>query len=354
MTPIQDLAGAVRAGLREVARRASRDGELGANRGRVTEAPRSTPVAALTGRLAQRLAPDTVWGAKLRGVAGLLSVGAVRAELRKIAKRPSSWILLGVELAILVLIGYLLTWAIYTHPPAGARLPRGAAAVELKKGLYPAGFVGSVLHGGLPSVLTLILGVLAVGSEFGWGTWKTLFTQGPARLQTWAAKIVALVIAVATGLAATFAAAAVLSVIVAAADGQPLGTWPSAATIMKGMLAAWFIWGWWALFGATLSIVFRNAALAVGLGLAYQLVFEGLVFGIVGNLGGGFIGNIQKFFPGPNATAVQEAFPALGAAASQSKPPPVDATQGAIVLGLYCAAAIVAAGLLLHRRDTSS
>ena len=32
-------------------------------------------------------------------------------------------------------------------------------------------------------VLALMLGVLTLGSEYGWGTLRTLFTQGPGRLR---------------------------------------------------------------------------------------------------------------------------------------------------------------------------
>lgn len=283
--------------------------------------------------------------------------GALRAELLKITKRAAPWILLGVALAILVVLSYGLTWLIYTHPPPGSRLPRGASASQLKQGLYPAGFVQTTLSNGLPGVLALILGVLLVGSEFSWGTLKTLFTQWPGRLETLAAKLLALAIAVGAGVLAMFALAALCSVVIAAGDGHSLTDWPSAGTVVKGLLTAWLIWGWWALFGAALSVIFRQAALAIGLGLAYSLVIEGLVFGIVGSLGGSFFDNLRKFFPGPNASALQQTFSVTGVrqgagqAAQQSGS--IGAGEAAIVLGLYCAAAIVVCGILLRGRDVT-
>jgi hypothetical protein len=282
--------------------------------------------------------------------------GALRAELLKTGKRASPWVLLGIALAILLVLSYGVAWLIYTHPPPGTQLPRGTTAAQLKQGLYPAGFVQATLSNGLPGVLALILGVLLVGSEFTWGTLKTLFTQRPGRLETLAAKILALAVAVAVGVLAMFAMAAACSVVIAATDGQPLTDWPSTATIVKGLLVAWLIWGWWALFGAALSVIFRQAALAIGLGLAYSLVIEGLVFGIVGRLGGSFFENLQKFFPGPNASALQQSFSVTAAArqggqAAQSGS--IGVPEAAIVLGLYCAAAIVVCGLLLRSRDVT-
>lgn len=282
--------------------------------------------------------------------------GALRAELLKTGKRASPWVLLGIALAILLVLSYGVAWLIYTHPPPGTQLPRGTTAARLKQGLYPAGFVQATLSNGLPGVLALILGVLLVGSEFTWGTLKTLFTQRPGRLETLAAKILALAVAVAVGVLAMFAMAAVCSVVIAATDGQPLTDWPSTATIVKGLLVAWLIWGWWALFGAALSVIFRQAALAIGLGLAYSLVIEGLVFGIVGRVGGSFFENFQKFFPGPNASALQQSFSVTAAArqgAQAAQGGSIGVSEAAIVLGLYCAAAIVACGLLLRSRDVT-
>jgi ABC-2 type transport system permease protein len=283
--------------------------------------------------------------------------GALRAELLKTGKRASPWVLLGISLAILVLLSYALSWLIYTHPPPGTQLPRGTTAAQLKQGLYPAGFVQSTLSNGLPGVLALILGVLLVGSEFSWGTLKTLFTQRPGRLETLAAKVLAVAVAVAVGVLAMFAMAAICSVVIAAADGHTLGDWPSAATIVKGLLTAWLIWGWWALFGATLSVIFRQAALAIGLGLAYSLVIEGLVFGIVGSLGGSFFENFRKFFPGPNASALQQTFSitgvSRGAGGQAAQAGTIGAPEAALVLGAYCAAAIIVCGLLLRSRDVT-
>ena len=37
----------------------------------------------------------------------------------------------------------------------------------------------------------LVLGVLAVGGEYGWGTWKTVLTQGPSRLTVYGGKLFA-------------------------------------------------------------------------------------------------------------------------------------------------------------------
>src|SRR5256885_11320774 len=70
------------------------------------------------------------------------------------------------------------------RPPRSTLFPY-TTLFRSKQTLYPINFVKNSLNGVgiIGSILTLILGALAVGSEFGWGTVKTVYTQRPGRLQ---------------------------------------------------------------------------------------------------------------------------------------------------------------------------
>ncbi|HEX4215704.1 MAG TPA: ABC transporter permease [Candidatus Dormibacteraeota bacterium] len=279
-------------------------------------------------------------------------LGATRAELIKIDKRPSVWILLGVALALLVLLEYVLYWFLYSHPPHGTALPAGVTPAQMKAPFYPSHMVSTTTQAGtLPGALALILGVLLVGSEYGWGTFKTLFTQRPGRLQTLLAKLAALEIALGAAVVLFFAVAAMTSIVLALIDGQPAGNLPDGLTILRAMLASWLVWSWWALFGSALAFIFQQSALAIGLGLAYDFLIEGLLFSFGGALGGDFLHNLERVFPGVNATALLNSFfiRAPGNAAGGSAV--VGAGQATIVLLIYCAAAVVVAGVLVTRRD---
>jgi ABC-type transport system involved in multi-copper enzyme maturation permease subunit len=276
--------------------------------------------------------------------------GALRAELLKLDKRPAVWVLLGISLGLLAVFTYLLNWVLFSHPPPGMNLPAGS---EARRSLYPQHMVSTALAAGsLPSALALILGVLLIGSEYNWGTFKTLFTQRPGRLQTLFAKLLAMEIALGAGALLYFFTAAVCSIVVAALDGQPPTGWPGGDTMLEGILASWLTWSWWAMFGAALAVAFRQSALAIGLGLAYSFVVEGLVFSLGGAFGGQFIRDLQKFFPGPNASALAESF----AMAVPGSPPPhplVGAGQACVVLILYCLAAAMASSVLVVNRDVT-
>ena len=76
--------------------------------------------------------------------------------------------------------------------PLRARSPRTRPSGSRRS--CPQALAGN-LSTGFPffgGVFALMLGVFALGSEYGWGTLKTLFTQGPSRLRVFAAKLAAL------------------------------------------------------------------------------------------------------------------------------------------------------------------
>ena len=117
--------------------------------------------------------------------------GNVAAEMIKLVKRPANWLLLAVALVLSLLFTYVIPYAGYAAGTGGPTAGRGLAA------LLPAKLVGNSI-GGLPvflGAIMLILGVLSVGGEYGWNTWKTVLAQGPTRLQVYAGKLAALAVA---------------------------------------------------------------------------------------------------------------------------------------------------------------
>jgi ABC-type transport system involved in multi-copper enzyme maturation permease subunit len=232
------------------------------------------------------------------------------------------------------------------------QVPQGDALLKAKQGLYPQYFVSTAIQqGGIPDSLVLIFGVLAVGSEYGWGTLKTLLTQRPSRIQALAVKLLALLVSVAVAALVYLLVAAAASVLFAAIDGHSLASWPNFTNVVGGYLALLLVWSFWALFGATLAILFRHSALAVGLGLAYMFAFEGLLLGLGASFGGDLLHNLEKAFPGPNAGSLAMAFgpaPPVRTIGSTSKAL-VGAEQATVVLLGYCLLSVLLAGLLFRR-----
>ncbi len=280
-------------------------------------------------------------------------IGSFRASWLKLRKRPAVWILGSLLVALLVLLTYVLSYLIFNNPPKGANFgstdPR-----SLKVILYPTNYVRTTLSAfsGLGAAIALILGVLSYGSEYGWGTLKTVFTQRPGRLATLAGNLLALGAVIAIMVAALFAAGAVCSSVIGSLDGRG-GDWPAATTILKGAAAAWLIMAMWAAFGVVLSILFRQSALAIGIGLLYSLVIESIVFGLFGQVD--WLKTIEKGFPGANANSLVASFGSglRRGAAGASPDPLVGGTQAALVVLLFLVVFLVISAGLLRARDVT-
>src|SRR5258708_35532029 len=134
------------------------------------------------------------------------------------------WVLISVLLVLAILIGYAITWLIYTFPPPGSSqgLPPGTTLADFKVALYPQNFVRQTLSqwGVLGGVFALIVGVLMQGSEYGWGTIKTLYTQRSGRLTMLFGKLLAMFVVVLVIVLGLFAVDAACSWIVAHLDGK--------------------------------------------------------------------------------------------------------------------------------------
>jgi ABC-2 type transport system permease protein len=207
----------------------------------------------------------------------------------------------------------------------------------------------------LGGVFALILGVLLQGSEYGWGTIKTLYTQRDGRLAMLLGKLGALAILVLVMVLGLYAVDAVSSAAVALIDGKSLD-FPDATTIAKGIGAMFLIYGFWSLFGFLLATLFRQSAMAIGLGLAYALVIEGIIFGFGGGLLGDWVKKIQEWFPLANTGYLTESFGTIRLRGIDTGPsqPYADATHAVLVLAAYVVVFILVSAMVVQRRDVTN
>src|SRR5919112_6092753 len=199
----------------------------------------------------------------------------VAAELLILRKRAATWILLGIWTVLGVFFAYVVPYALEPEDATGG--------VEQ---FLPASLVGTLLAG-FPffgGVFALMLGVFAVGSEYGWDTLKTLFSQRPGRLRVFASKLVALGIVLVPFVVALFAAGAVASLVIAQIEDAPV-SWPSAWLLVRAVAAGWLILAVWAALGVLLGVLTRGTSLAIGVGILYALVIEGLLSAFADSIG---------------------------------------------------------------------
>jgi len=277
------------------------------------------------------------------------------AEILKLRKRPATWVLGLLWLGLTVLFGYILPYGVYLSVKASAEtqsefgLPQEILAGTLPENLVPNLLDGFPLFGG---AIVLILGALVAGSEFGWGTMKTVLTQRPTRISVFLGKLLALGAVLLAFVLLIFATGAVLSAGIASIENTAMN-WPSASVVLRGLGAAWLILAMWASFGVFLGILTRGTALAIGLGLVWAFVLEGLfaLFSVLVD----FIDTLRKAMPGVNAGSLAGSFrsaPELETGAFGVSTA-VSGEQAMFVLVAYVAVFLIVAGLLLRRRDVT-
>jgi ABC-type transport system involved in multi-copper enzyme maturation permease subunit len=277
-------------------------------------------------------------------------IGSVTAELLVLRKRASTWILLGSWAALALFFAYLLPYVTYLGDGGG---PIQADLADL----LPARFGSSVL-GGFPffgGVFALMLGALAIGSEYGWGTLRTLFTQRPGRLTVFAAKLIAVAAALVPFVLVVFLLGAVASYAIAESEGAT-ASWPSAWLLVRSAAAGWLIMAAWAALGIGLAVVSRGTALAIGIGILYALVIEGLLSAFADQVS--LLAPFVEFFLRANAYSLAAALGVGAEDMATNGPgsyggPFVDGVQALVVLGAYASAFILLSAFLLRRRDVA-
>lgn len=267
------------------------------------------------------------------------------AEVLKLYKRPAAWVLLLVALALSQAFNYLVPYAGYLSAE-NERAAEGILAGMMPENLIPNSIAGFPLFAG---ALALTLGALLVGSEYGWGTLKTVLTQRPRRLSVYAGQLLALAVAVFAIVVVIFASGALTSYAVAASQSEAMD-WPPLVDLAQGFASGWLILMTWCLFGVMLAFLFRGMALPIGLGVVWILGVENLIVNVAANLLD-FAETLEKGLPGVNAGSLVAALGGGGDTPGVNTA--VDGTQAALVLIAYAVIFIMAAGLALQRRDVT-
>nr|GLK37116.1 hypothetical protein GCM10017611_39750 [Rhodococcus wratislaviensis] len=164
---------------------------------------------------------------------------------------------------------------------------------------------GMAMFGG---ALMLILGALTIGSGYGWGTWKTVFTQGPPRS--------------------------------AALTGSLLA-------LLSGVL----ILGMWTAAGVLVGALARGPALSVGLGLVWVLVVENLLRGVAAVLDP--VSVVTDVLPGTAAGSLAGSLRDFGGDTTPGVLNILDGGTSVLLLAGYVAAFALGTVWLVRRRDVN-
>ena len=266
--------------------------------------------------------------------------GSVAAELVVQRKRASTWVLLGVFAALSVFFLYVLP---YTDELTPDLLPQGVAGNVIR--IFP-------VFGG---VFALMLGVLTIGSDYGWDVVKTLFTQRPGRLAVLAGKLLALGVVVVAFTVTVFVGGAVASLVIALGEDAEV-EWPSAWLLVRALAAGWFILAVWAALGMMLAVLSRGTALAIGIAILYALVIEGLLSALADSVDA--LEPVAQIFLRSNGYSIATALGASKERIADSGPgsftgPYVSTAQAVLVLAAYLVVFVLVSAAVLRRRDVT-
>ena len=167
-----------------------------------------------------------------------------------------------------------------------------------------------------------------------------------------AAKLAALAIVLVPFVLALFAAGAVASSVIARIEDAPVSR-PSAWLLVRAIAAGWLILAVWAALGV-LGVLTRGTSLAVGVGILYALVIEGLLSAFADSVA--VLEPLTNVFLRANGYSIATALGASPQNIESSGPgsfggPFVDSPQALAVLGALIAAFAALSALLLRRRD---
>jgi len=273
-------------------------------------------------------------------------IATIKAEWRKNRFRPA-FLVSSAVMAALVVFDYGTNWYLALHPSVSQR----AAGTNILT-LYPDQFVNNVIGAGYPigAAIAIVLGALFAGSEYSWGTLKTLLTQRSGRFTTWIGRVVIFEVWMAILTVVLFAVGAASSVVIAAFQGHAIA-WPAMVELGKGMATILLVLSVNGALGMALGTLFKNSAAALGVGLVYLLALQVIVVRFIDSVNNGAYKWIGDLFDGQNSNALLNTF--TSAAFGPNTPASIGATTAVIVLFIYLAAFLAIAAGLLRQRDVT-
>jgi ABC-2 type transport system permease protein len=264
----------------------------------------------------------------------------LRAHLRKLRRRPASWVTLVLLIALLALIYLALIAAARTSSDPQAAL--GARQFVTFPGAYE--LVLSLILG-IGGLLAVTYGAAIAGSEWGWGTLKAAVARGESRSRYTLLHYAAVAVFVWLGLLVAFLLGIVGSVIGAVVLGAGLGGLSDADALSR--LPELFARAALALsmnaaFGFAIATVARSqlAGIAVGVGLFFAEGIAGL-----------FLPQVFQWFPFSASSAVTSASGGSGFGGGSGVTQQLDPNTAIVVVVAWLVVALGVTALFTERAE---
>ena len=207
---------------------------------------------------------------------------------------------------------------------------------------------GLSIVGGVAGVMLIVFAASQVGTEFNWGTLRTLLAHGASRGEFLSAKLLAIALFAVLLLAVGVAAACAGSLIVSALSRSDMSGLDLAA-VMNLAARGYYTELPLIALAALLALWSRSAGAGIAGGLVLSFT-ESTIGGILVQIDRSFA-NIVNYGISRNAQAIMQAPRAPGAPPDPTAVALPDAGQAAIVLAIYTIGFIAIAYWRLRTRD---
>ena len=285
----------------------------------------------------------------------------LRSELYRLVRRWMPWIML----ALIVITAFVFYFLIYVSVNAQLQAvkngtipapPGGTAPLEeTLREIAPdrVAQFGVSIVGGLGSVMLIVFAASHVGTEFGWGTFRTLLAHGATRTGFLMSKAISLFLYAVVFMIVGALAAIAASYTVSSVAGISFGSGVDVAEVAR--VAAKTGYTFLPYMGLALAIAVWSKSAGAGIASGLVVYFaEGLVASILVSLNKDYA-QIVNWGLSRNASALTRTVSGQGGPTSQDPTASTlpDPTQAAIVLASYTVIFLALAWWRLRSRDVT-
>lgn len=263
-----------------------------------------------------------------------------RSGLRKLVRRPATWVTFGLLVGLLALI-YIAVGATARQTAANGNGGAGALLLVTFPGAYSL-LLSFIL--GLGGLFAMIYGAAIAGSEWSWGTLKAAIARGESRTRYQLLTFASIGLMVGIGLLVAFGIGIVVTVIAAGLAKVPtdgIGDSATLGTVPELLLRGWLALGEAAALGFTIATLARSQLAGIGVGIA---VYFGEQFA------GIFLPDIVKYLPFNAASAVVAVSTRGDGGPSVSR---LDPNTALLVVAAWLIGALVVTALFTERAEIS-
>jgi len=267
--------------------------------------------------------------------------GAVKAELRKFFSTRMWW-----GMTIGVFLAGALFAVLFALVVAGSQQERGAGGGSPRlPGLDNTTMVSTVYTAGLSLayLLTLVVGVMSIGSEYRHKTITSTFLSTPKRVRVMVAKVTSLLgIGVFYGLVFLVGSVGVGGATIAIKGFSPF---PEVAPIARALALSLLVLGLWSLLGLGAGILIPNQVAAILIAVGAAWIVEPLAGILLSLVSWGK--SVVPYMPSQATSAM------VGQINTSSSTHLLSWWAGALVLVAYAAALAGIGSILTVRRDVT-